>query len=269
MQQSRTGVAWQTYYETNELSWCIPSKVSKEYIQQYIKSEWIQKILDLTGLQPSVSSTVLEAGCGTGLFSLCLAILGFQVDAFDYNKGALHFAQQLEGKALQINPNLIVCFSEGNLLDIQADTDTFDLVFNQAVMEYFVDIRERKKAVSEMIRVAKPGGWIVMIVQHTGHPFGPLWKQLGWKGYTNQPSVRLCTPKTISQELQEAGLSQVNVDGIYPWKAFFFWPPWFKRFRWTYEFVYLLGRFLDKFIPLPKFLRRSLALQIIAVGQKP
>lgn len=33
----------------------------------------------------------------------------------------------------------------GNLLNIEADTDTYDSVFNQAVLEYFVDERSDSK----------------------------------------------------------------------------------------------------------------------------
>jgi hypothetical protein len=120
-----------------------------------------------------------------------------------------------------------------------------------------------------MIRVAKPGAWVAIIVQHTAHPFGSVWRHMGWKGYTNQPPVRRCTPQSMAQELESAGLVQVSVDGIYPWKALFFWPRWLGASKWTGEAVYLLGRFLERFVPLPRSLRCKMALQIIAVGQKP
>jgi SAM-dependent methyltransferase len=268
MSESQAGKLWQPYYESRELSWCIPAQVDGEYIRRHTRSEWIQMLLRATDVHPSPESKVLEAGCGTGLDSLCLATLGFRVLAFDYNEGALKFARQLEGKAREIDPNLVVQFKQDNLLDIHSDANCFDLVFNQAVMEYFQDEMERKMAMSEMVRVTKPGGWVAIIIQHTGHPFNSFWKSLGWEGYTNQPPVRICTPNGLAQELIDAGLTHVSVDGIYPWKALIFWPRWFTVSRWTSELVYLFWRFLERCVPLPRFLRGRLALQIIAVGQK-
>ena len=85
---------------------------------------------------------VLEAGCGTGMFGLSLAVLGCAVEAFDYKRCAP------------------LCLCTGN----QSETAE----------------SERVQALREMARVARPGGWVVVIVQHTGHPFRNLWRWLGW-----------------------------------------------------------------------------------------
>lgn len=267
--ESLSGEMWRPYYRAEELSWISSSKITRDYIQWHIRSEWVQKLTKLACLQPSPEYIVLEAGCGTGLYGLSLATMGFQVHAFDYNDKALVFAKKLEAKAREINPDLFIDFFTDNLLDVHAQSNTYDFVFNQAVMEYFVDERERIQAYSEIVRVTKHGGRIAVIVQHTGHSFRKWWEFLGWPGYVDQPPVRIVTPASLARELNDAGLVNVHVDGIYPWKVFFFWPSWFKRVWWVNELIYLLGRFLEKFVPLPVFLRRMLALQIIAVGQKP
>lgn len=269
MKVSQPGELWREYYKGDELSWISPSKMSGESIQRHARSEWIQKLIEPTDLRPSSSGPLLEVGCGAGLCTLSLAVLGFQVHAFDYNIEALDFAKKLESKAREAKPSLKAEFYVDNLLNIQTGTGTFNLVFSHAVMEYFLDEQERRRAYSEMVRVARSGGWVAVIVQHTGHPFHGLWRWLGWPGYINQPLVRRCTPDSLAHELKEAGLVDVRVDGIYPWHAFFFWPPWLRRVRWLKDMTYLIGRFLDKFVPLPRFLRRKLALQIVAVGKKP
>ncbi len=91
---------------------------------------------------------------------------------------------------------------------------------------------------------------------------------MGWPGYINQPPVIKFNPDILAREMAESGLSDVRVDGIYPWKALFFWPPWYKRNKFTEHTVYLIGRILDK-IPLHEQLRSRFALQILAVGRKP
>jgi hypothetical protein len=63
-------------------------------------------------------------------------------------------------------------------------------------------------------------------------------------------------------------LANVQIDGIYPWKAFFFYPAWHQRWRVTEEAVYLLGRVLERSVPLPRAWRAKLALQFLVVGQK-
>ncbi len=269
MKTSRAGEVWRPYYQGKQTSWCVPHQIQSDYFLRHIKSEWITKLLTHTGLHPSSDIRILEAGCGTGMYGLSLAILGFAVDAFDYNEQALDIARELERKAREANPELSVRLYRGNILDIDAEPDIYDLVFNQAVLDYFCDEAERTKALREMVRVTKSGKWIAVIVQHTGHPFRKWWRRLGWEGYTNQPPVHAQTPSTLVREFKAAGLVNVWVDGIYPWKAFFFYPPWYRRWKLTHDLVYILGEILNRAVPLPRAFRSALALQFLTVGQKP
>lgn len=269
MAASQVGEAWRPYFSGKQLSWCVPDRIQTDYFLRHAKSEWISNLLAYTRLVPGSNMRILEAGCGTGMYSLSLAALGFAVDAFDYNEEALSFARDLERKARQATPEMSVRFCRGNILEIDAAPDTYDLVFNQAVLDYFCDKVERKQALREMVRVAQRGKWVAVIVQHTQHPFHKWWRWLGWEGYTNQPPVYAQTPPKLVEELKEAGLANVTVDGIYPWKAFFFYPPWYRRWKLTDDLVYLLGQALNRFVPLPRALRSTLALQFLAVGQKP
>lgn len=269
MHPSSVGKAWRPYFQTRELSWLVPARVDGEYLWRFARSEWISKLLQHTIARPASNVRVLEAGCGTAIYGLSLALLGFNVDAFDYNDTALEFAYDLERKARQVKPDLQIRLSCGNLLAIQAESDSYDLVFNQAVLDYFCDAAERAQALREMMRVARRGRYVAAIVQHTRHPFRKYWERWGWEGYTNQPPVEAQTPARVKLEFEEAGLVNVIVDGIYPWKAFFFYPPWYQRWRLTNNFVYLLGQALNRVVPLPRTLRSSLALQFLVVGKKP
>jgi SAM-dependent methyltransferase len=266
--KSQTGEGWKNYYQTDTLSWSDPKKIGPERFSEFSHSEWIKKILHYTNLKPAKGARVLEAGCGTAFYSLTLASIGFDVDAFDYNAGALEFAHKLEKTARQVNPEMKIRIQIGNLLDIQSESNVYDLVFNQAVLEYFCNPEERKKALSEMVRVARPGGWVAIIVQHTGHPFRKYWEWVGWPGYVDQPPVALQTPALLIKELEMEGLINVTADGIYPWKGFFFWPAWYLRWKWAEHGVYLLGRILARYGYLPRVLRCALAVQFLVVGRK-
>ena len=269
MTSSRVGEEWRPYFQAAELSWCIPDQIDANSFLRHAKSEWITRMLHHTHQSPSAGTRVLEAGCGTAMYALTLAAMGFSVDAFDYNAEALVFARKLEAKARQVNPGLQIQIQRGDLLHVDAPSNRYDLVFNQAVLDYFCDEAERRQALAEMVRVTRPGGWVAVIVQHTGHPFLGLWERMGWRGYTEQPPVALQTPARLARELRDAGLANVIVDGIYPWKAFFFYPEWYRRWKLAENAVYILGRALDRMIPLPRSLRSQLAIQFLAVGLKP
>ena len=225
-------------------------------------------MLDHTGFHPDSNPSILEAGCGTAMYAIALSLLGFSVHAFDYNNEALDIGRYLMRKVRSNGHSISLRLYQDNLLSVRSPSDTYDLVFNQAVLEYFCDEDERKKALSEIVRVTRPGGWVAVIVQHTDHPFQRLWEKMGWPGYVNQPPVTTFTPARLSEELRQAELSNISVDGIYPWKAFFFWPPWYQRWKWTHDAIYVLGRMLSLAAPLPCILRRHLAIQILAVGRK-
>ncbi len=266
--KSQSGENWAEYYKSETLSWCNSAARTPNSLLNFTRSEWIQKMLKYARLAPSKNVKILEAGCGTAYYSFALALLGYEVHAFDYNEGALRFARQLESQARQARADIKVNIRLGNLLDVESESNQYDLVFNQAVMEYFCDAEERRRAFSEMVRVAKPGGWVAIITQHTGHPFRRYWEWRGWQGYKNQPQVIRQTPRASALELESYGLTEIITDGIYPWKAFFFYPQRFMKYQWTANAVYYLGRVLERVGYMPRFLRSRLALQYLVMGRK-
>lgn len=48
-------------------------------------------------------------------------------------------------------------------------------------------------------------------------------------------------PPEAKRRVFALGLQRIAVDGINPWKAFFFYPAWYKHWRITTQMVYLLG----------------------------
>jgi SAM-dependent methyltransferase len=264
---SRVVESWRRFYQVGNLSWYPSTGFSAEYLMRLGRSEWITRMLRLAQIRPNSRVRILEAGCGTGQYAIALALLGFQVDAFDYNEEALAIARQLVDKVRASGYDLSLRFYHDNLLDTQATADSYDLVFNQAVLEYFVDEAERSRALAEMARLTRPGGCVAVIVQHTEHPFRHLWEKLGWTGYVNQPPVTLYTPRRLAAELRAVGLTDAGTDGIYPWKVLF-WPPWYRRWKFLHDAFYLLGQALNRGVPLPRIFRAHLAIQILVVGRK-
>jgi SAM-dependent methyltransferase len=264
---SASGEAWGNFYRADTVTWFRPEYATCAYMDRFAQSEWIQRLLFHARVKPNSGACVLEAGCGVGMYSLALARLGFDVQAFDYNAEAVARAEHLQTEVLRECAFQPARFFRDNLLQIRQPDDAFDLVFNQAVLEYFTDVTERTRALQEMARVTKPGGCVVVIVQHTAHRMRAHWERMGWEGYTRQPPVCAFTPAALERELRAAGLQDVRVDGIEPWKVLFFYPRWHERSRVAHQAVYLFGR-AARFIPLPHRVRAAMALQILGVGWK-
>lgn len=116
-------------------------------------------------------STVLEAGSFIGETS---ALLPNQIEKvlLDLSPAALAKAQTFYAEL-----GTSASFVKGDLFEMPFEDEVFDLTFNSGVLEHFeADLRSR--AVSEMARVTRPGGWIVVAVpNHDSVPYrtGYLW----------------------------------------------------------------------------------------------
>jgi SAM-dependent methyltransferase len=105
---------------------------------------------------------ILDAGSGTGQWSLAMAELCKQVTASDVLEGRVYLLDGLV-KALKI-PNLRVEY--GSLHKIEKPDATFDGIFCYGVIFTTGDWR---KPLSEMVRVLKPGGKLYLTANGPGY----------------------------------------------------------------------------------------------------
>ena len=146
--------------------------------QAWGREHWLADIVRRRGYRPTGAGRVLEAGCGTGQYGLALALQGYDVDALDYNPAALERARDSIATVARVRPCTMLF--QGDLLCLPTPTDAYDLVFNQQVMEYFVDAAQRRAgACWRWSARTKPGGawsWSSLV---PAHPFAPLWRRAG------------------------------------------------------------------------------------------
>ena len=264
--RSAAGDAWAEWYDRRGVWWGRPEDVTADRLRSWGRDQWLADIVRAADLRPGDGVRVLEAGCGTGQYGLALALQGFDVDALDCNPAALQRARQLAARTIGADraPTLL----EGDLLCLPTDTDTYDLVFNQQVMEYFVDEAQRRAALAEMARTTKPGGKVVVVVARPEHPFARWWRRTGWPGFIDQPDMLEVGADRLTDELRAAGLVDVRSDGIGTWRSLTFWPRWYDRWAPSRRAVGVMSRWLDH-VPLPRALRRRFGLQLLVVGSKP
>lgn len=96
---------------------------------------------------------ILEVGAGTGRYSISLANHGYQIDAIEL------IAHNLDILKSKIKPNHNITARQGNALDLSCYRDnTFDITLVLGPLYHLFEESDKKKAISEAIRVTKQGG---------------------------------------------------------------------------------------------------------------
>jgi SAM-dependent methyltransferase len=130
----------------------IPAAAGKDIIYRTVSAVLRREIPDARGKK------VLEPGSGHGLVSLGLAKRGAEVSLLDISAPALTLSKacfMMEG----MHPQTY----NASILDMPMDDDTYDVTWNGGVIEHF-DVADQVRAVSEMLRVTRPGGKVVIMV---------------------------------------------------------------------------------------------------------
>jgi ubiquinone/menaquinone biosynthesis C-methylase UbiE len=132
--------------------------------------EW-ELILDF--LRPGPGDFILDAGCGTGIFTLDMLSCGARVVGLDLSLSMIRRAGQ---KAR--NPRLRLLAA--NLLDLPFPENTFGKTVSVTALEFIPDGR---KAVGELFRVTRGGGTVVVATLNSRSPWAERRREEGRKGH--------------------------------------------------------------------------------------
>lgn len=232
------------------------SSLSASEVKKFRGTAEIRRLVSL--LNAVTGHSALEAGCGSGKFSLSIASYGFHVTAMDYTWPPLKNISQLS-KALKIG-NGRVSFVCGDITAMPFGDSSYDMAFNEGVVEHWLDKGERVAVIREMVRVVRPGGLVVIYVPNGGHPFHEKWVRTGYPGYLSAPPMTLYDFKKLKAEMEEAGLRDVEVDGIMASYSFNQWP-----YR---SWLRLPIAALNRYFPLPRAIRSRWGIHLLGIGRK-
>ena len=101
---------------------------------------------------------VLDAGCGGGFYSLWLSEKRAKVLGIDGSEEMIKIAKNRASRK-----KLRARFLIGDVSDLKIEDGAFDLVLSTLVL---MDVKKLDKAISELVRVTRNGGCIVISVQH-------------------------------------------------------------------------------------------------------
>jgi SAM-dependent methyltransferase len=164
----------------------------------------------LRDAQVTSTDRLLEVGCGSGVISRWLARDGLcatPVTAIDLNPFLLGEARMLTEREGLVGA---IDFQQGNAEALAFGDDSFDVVLSITVIEEC----DADKAISEMVRVVKPGGRVAVKVRACDMPMFwnlPLDPDIKNKAETpiRQVASRGCADGSLMQRFCSAGLKEV------------------------------------------------------------
>lgn len=145
----------------------------------------------------------LDAGCGTGLYSVELARRGAIVTAMDASPGMLDRAKVKAG-----NAGLEIDLVKADALKIPFPGRHFDLALSVCMLCF---VKERDAALLELKRVLKPGGRIVIALLNRWSPWACLRRVKGVFKETTYNRAEFISPRGIESSLEKAGFKDIKV----------------------------------------------------------
>jgi len=99
------------------------------------------------------SANVIEIGAGTGQYSKAIAEMGFSVESVELLQCNIDIFKE------SIKPNQNIRILQGNALDLSSfNDDSFDITLLLGPMYHLYTVEDKKRALSEALRVTKTGG---------------------------------------------------------------------------------------------------------------
>lgn len=116
-------------------------------------AHYLERELVMEFIKPRPGETVLDLGCGTGIYALELAQMGLQITGIDVSSGMLDVARE---KANRLN--LAIMFRQGDLGQVDFGSENFDKVISICAMEFFLDPTDIMRRAFQAV---KPGGRMI------------------------------------------------------------------------------------------------------------
>lgn len=144
-------------------------------IGRLIKTYETALVMDL--LRPTAGELILDAGCGTGLFTADLLAAGARAVGLELSRPMLaHGRARLAGQAGQG-----FWAVQGDMLALPFGDDVFNKTLSVTAIEF---IAEAGRAVAELWRVTRPGGLVVVATLNRISPWAARRQKAAQDGHS-------------------------------------------------------------------------------------
>ena len=120
------------------------------------RTEYAVTMRALAEYSPAPPARILDIGGGPGRYAIALAHQGYEVTLLDLSEKSLLVARHHAEKA----GVTLEQYKHGNAVDLHFPGETFDVVLLMGPLYHLIAAKDRKKAVSEAMRVLKNKGMI-------------------------------------------------------------------------------------------------------------
>jgi 2-polyprenyl-3-methyl-5-hydroxy-6-metoxy-1,4-benzoquinol methylase len=159
----------------------------KTRVCQDLETVLDQRDINLTGKK------VLDAGCGTGIYSKFYAERGSDVSGVDFSHSAIEKIQ---------SENISGKFQVGDISSLNFGSNEFDIVHCFSVLYHIISDNEWEEAISELCRVLKPNGILLLRIAWFPDDWSPV------------EHVQFRSKQKYTQELSEHGIYDLNTHSI-------------------------------------------------------
>src|SRR5262245_52864475 len=152
----------------------------------------------------SRGARLLEVGCSVGQLTFPLAERGYAMQGVDLSDNSIAVAR----KRAEGRPGIGVAFSVADAERLGFPDASFDGAVSFSTLRYVPDLQ---RALSEIRRVVKPGGPVVLDFPNR---FCPWFYLKPWLGSERHPNDHWFTAGELRGLFREAGFEQVRVETI-------------------------------------------------------
>ena len=190
---------WDSYYSKKG----ILSKIIESFMELYFSRVFER---DLKRITKHTKGKIIEPGSGSGIISARLAKQGYDVTILDLSENALKIAEKNFTK-IKVKGD----FVKGDIFDMPFEPETFDIAWNQGVIEHFDDIED---VVRKMDVLVKKNGYLVIFVPAYNSPLHLVYQVLSLlnlKSIWPFDDQIFFKKKQLINVMEGAGVRSVNV----------------------------------------------------------
>lgn len=230
--------------------------ISLEYLKSF-PIYWFRRNFIDKNIIVTRGMKILEAGSGPAHDSIIFAEKGADITAVDSSKNAVR-------SAIQIYSSLgyHIKTARANLRTLPFRNDFFDIVWNAGVLEHFEREKDLEKACSEMVRVTKRKGMVLIFVPNKYY----FWYQQYLKKKKNRQYEfeRALSVFELKKLFKKFRLKNIRVSGIHVYPAFSYIIPKTKLLTKACKRLFAPLENTNRF----GFLKSLIGLDIVVSGVK-